>query len=1241
VFCVLCLVPSVYSAETAGAEEIGNEDYSGLIDPWTHRPIDLFTGHSSLKWLGLPVVSIQYECDGEFSEEEVHSASAVQEGDVYSRSEIRKNIQRIYSLGGFSNVEVNAQLTRHPSPATGHSDGVMLTFILTNEIKTGNIYLEGNEELKLEEITEIMRLGKGREYDDSIAEMDVQSIKELYKSRGYFDVDVSFKPDIDDSSKQADIRFEITENRQALVKEIAFIGSNQAVMRTRETPFHMGLEFQNDLDNKNISEELLKEFENKGISLSDKAAISIQKMGAGWLITDVQTGGLRNQATAKVYSIRKEEDKLSVYKTKTLLEAMQEVRLGGVYKGERALGLDAKLIEEILRGKRDYITAKVEEAQAFSAPDIMEEYRGKGTHFVIHPSPVPHPSSLVTIVIEIEQGRRVHIEIEGDRDIEDDDVKAAIAVQRMHSVSESVLRKSDEDIENLYKLKGHYLAEVKHEVLKDEVWSFDTDEDAEGWKLVGEGVSTSSTASFHVSDKVLRISAKPISSSAHKPISPLLQSPKVEIDTDIYQKVHIRMRTNRGSVGQLYWTDKPNKWDSRKHQDFDVVSDNHLRDYEIDLRDHEKWSNKVIQLRLRPVDLPSADIDIESIKVTTESIPVVFTVDKGRLMRVREVSIKGDQGAKLEVPEEEIKKQMLTRKRNPFSFWPLSRYLPGGIFYEPIFEMDLRAIIAFYKDRGYPNARIVDYKPDPDSEKGNIHITIIISEGSRTYVSALILEGGDKDILGDKEVLSHLAALHGFHEEDFIDESNDAPGARYRMTLPKTHRRDDIGVFREGDIVAVRAYLRARYADEGYLAQIEPIKKLNDDRTEAVITYQIDEGKRIKIHDEIDIKVRPSGESTRNPRTKRHIIERELSDKLIKERIFSYTEIAASWQRLLDLGLFEAVRIDTEPMDGSIDGSEELHKMTIDVTERDDAISVNMHAGFSSSQDFRGGMEATHINLWGTGRRASGKYQIGTEGSSYELNYAEPRFLTTRALGLADVYRRSERDYNETRTGGSVKISHRLHRENTLIYGYRYDFVEYEVGGDERTAKIGSIETTFEREGRDNPLNPKRGWFHSLTLEYANPLLRAEETFAKLTMNSIHHSRLPRDSVLAIGGRAGYAWGLGGTELVLIPEQFHMRDYMTPRGYKWDEEDTGSLMFNVSMEVRFPIYKRIGAAAFFDSGCVCNKLSDFDIRSMKSSVGLGLRLITPIGPLRLDYGYPVRGNGKRNYWPHVAFGHAF
>jgi outer membrane protein insertion porin family len=502
-------------------------------------------------------------------------------------------------------------------------------------------------------------------------------------------------------------------------------------------------------------------------------------------------------------------------------------------------------------------------------------------------------------------------------------------------------------------------------------------------------------------------------------------------------------------------------------------------------------------------------------------------------------------------------------------------------------------------------------------------------------VSAVVLERG-KAILGDREVLSNLMVIPGFNEQNLFIEGPDSARIRYEPASPKA--------FREEDVVEDRSFLRARYADEGYLyAQIDAIREFSDDLTEVVITYRITEGEKVRIADDIGIKG--------NNRTKHRVIERELSDRLTEEKYFSYTEIAESWQRLLDLGIFESVRIDTEPITETGD----IVKMTVEVKERN-AISANLHAGFGSSEDLRAGIEATHINLWGTNRKLGGKVQIGTKGTRGEINYSEPRLLGTGAVGLIDIYRYSEKDYKDypvTRTGGTVGIRQRLHRANTLTYRYRYDHVKYEDEDMiERVTDIGRIETTFQRDTRrDSRLNPKRGWLNVLALEYADDRLGGSETFAKFMLNSARYTSLSQNVVLALGARTGYAWELGSTKRILTPERFDLSDYTTPRGYDWTAkddgaEDAGSAMIgnfilNTSVELRFPIYKWIGGGIFFDSGYVCDEISDFDVRSMKSSVGLGLRFSTPIGPVRLDYGYPVRGDGNRYYWPHLAIGHAF
>ena len=1128
------------------------------------------------KWLGLQIVSIEYRCDGNFARDRVKENTVIKAGDLYSRSRIRESIERIYYLREFSRVEVDARMT---------TNGVKLTFILTKQIRTKDVRLRGNQQLEEIEIANAMRLKpgqSGQEYDRSIAIMDTEAIEKLYRSLGFFDVNVSLETDIDEGKKQAEVTFAISEGKQFVVKEVIFLGTNRA----------------------DIEPEYL------------------------------------------------------------LLNSMERTRLGKVYGGQHFLDLDAENIEKMYR-ERGYITTKVESAAALTDPADIKKYNGKGRRFLAENlSEKALKGGTVVIVIKIKQGKKIDIEIEtvdvNGKIVRDDKIRESIAAYRMHSISDQVLHRSAEDIRDSYKSEGYYLAAVEYETLEDKIWNLDAG-DAGEWELRSDGALMQ------------------------------LRSAKINIDAGKYQEIQIRMRTSKGSAGRLYWVTNRGR---TGYRDFKLTSDNQFRDYKIDMRifeitgrslkglkkenvrsdileklkdmkdqkfagkekfidalmtaiqeremvtlalryarksGYKDWSNKISQLRFAS----DGDMDVSRIKakMTEESIPVVFTVTKGPLMKIKtEASILTTEGTEPKIDAKRIRKQMLSRKRHPLAFWPLKSYLPDGIFSETVFAEDLRAVIALYKSEGYSQARIAHKEVDADREKGEIKIAITIDEGVKTAVTRVIIKSDRENVLDYHETRLNLPR---FAEQTVELEKDQGPFyAGYRIISIKP--------FQEEDTASDRSYLRSRYADKGYFAQVEVMKQFNDKHTEITITYDIKAGNQIRLDDEVEIRG--------NHKTKRRVIERELSKELMEKKIFNRAEVKKSWQNLLDLDFLKGVKISTEP----VGGADDLHKIIIDVEERD-SISVNMHLGSDSTSAFRAGLGASHINLWGTGQQASGKVQVGTEGLSFRADYTKPWLLGRSTQGVANIYRysrlvdyldanREEKSYTETWTGGSAGVRVKLFRINILTLGYKREIVDYvdTVRGGDETGEIGSIETAFRRDTRANPMDPKNGWLNAITLEYANRILGGNEDFAKVTMNNMYYHQLSQDAVLAIGARTGYTRVLGDTERVLAPKQFDLSDYTTPRGYRWTAEDAGNLMVNASVEIRFPIiHKRIGGVIFFDSGYVYDELSHFDITSMKSSMGLGLRLITPIGPIRLDYGWPIRYSKNRNKWPRLAFGHAF
>ena len=1065
----------------------------------------------------LTVIDIQYKCDGDFSLDKVRSATLIKIGTPCSRSLITKSIENIYSVGEFSEINVNAQIK---------DDGVIITFNLIKQTKVRNIQFIGNRRLARDDILEVLKLRIGQEYNESLAKSDINAIKELYRFHGYFGTEVTYSTKMNEKAKEIDITFTIIEGGQPLITEIIFLGTNEAVAESR-----------------------------------------------------------------------------------TLLRAMKENKLGWTYKGQKVLDMDAKNIEDIYR-QREYLTARVKRAVALFDPKAIEEYRGRGKHFLVQSvTPEEAKYGTVSILIEIEQGQRVYVKLQGNKNISDKEIRNSIALFRMKSVNESIVRRSREDIEKLYKSRGYYLVDVRYSILKDIVWDFNIDNDLNGWQ------SDDPNQVLEVSKSLLKIT----NSSEIKA--------NVDVDTKIYQKAQIRMKVSSEtseaketkSTGRLYWiTNESKKWSQKRSQTFKVDIDNQFHDYEIPTYKNKNWSNIITQFRLVPVDIPNATVTIEWIKLTTEFIPVVFNITENKQMRIiKPIALVAPPGKKLQIETDQIKKQMLTRKKSIFSFWLLKKYFPDGILNEDVFEEDKRAIIAFYKDNGFTDPKISETRKTIP-EKGEIDITITIDEGERTFVKELIVEGNLNDVIKTDELFSKLEIISKYNPQNI---SNEGSILRYKIDPPKP--------FREYDIVADRSYLSLRYADKGYLAEIEPNL---DDIKNGIVRYKIIPGKQIKLDGNVDI--------IGNERTKRYIISREISKTLLEDKIFSFTEIEKTAQNIRNTGLFQSVKTDTRP----IDENNDLYRLVINVQERDFR-TVNVRAGYNSVEGFQGGIEANDINLFGTARRIMGRAQIGTQGTRAEIEYAEPklfpRLLGSGAIGVINIYPISEyKDYNERRKGGTAGVSWQFYQNNTFKLDYRYDVLDYTLNNKENTTRIGRIEGLYQRDARDNLLNPKKGTFEGISIEYANPFIGGIERFTKLSLNSMFYSRPFSNVVLAVGLRTGYAWNLGG-ERTLAPELFRMRDYQTPRGYNWEITDIGNVLLNTSVEMRFNIYKWLGSAVFFDSGNIYDGISDFNINNMRSSIGVGLRIITPIGPMRLDYGYPIKGDGKRKRFPDIAFGNPF
>jgi outer membrane protein insertion porin family len=322
--------------------------------------------------------------------------------------------------------------------------------------------------------------------------------------------------------------------------------------------------------------------------------------------------------------------------------------------------------------------------------------------------------------------------------------------------------------------------------------------------------------------------------------------------------------------------------------------------------------------------------------------------------------------------------------------------------------------------------------------------------------------------------------------------------------------------------------------------------------------------------------------------------------------------------------------------------------------------------GYADYDRIRGYVQVSRINLFGTGRSVSLRAYASRVEQRYTLNYTEPwifsRDLDGR-LGLEYAHQLEVSyilDVASVSAGLDKTFTDSL--RGILIYQYEHDYIS---NVDPAIApqispealgrfNIASINPILIFDTRDNPYNPTRGFSVELTFRDAAKILGSEKQFLKETVKFSEIFPLKSGLILALSQRGGAARPFGESTEVPLSELFLAGGRSTVRGYDQDKlgiqgvtivdnKPTGGgglLIFNEELRLNLPY--SIGLVFFFDHGNVWPKVDDIRFDQIKSTTGAGIRYNTPVGPLRLDYGYKLnREEGESRWALHFTLGHAF
>jgi outer membrane protein insertion porin family len=299
-------------------------------------------------------------------------------------------------------------------------------------------------------------------------------------------------------------------------------------------------------------------------------------------------------------------------------------------------------------------------------------------------------------------------------------------------------------------------------------------------------------------------------------------------------------------------------------------------------------------------------------------------------------------------------------------------------------------------------------------------------------------------------------------------------------------------------------------------------------------------------------------------------------------------------------------------------------------------------AGYSSTQSVIGTASIRQNNLFGRGQRLSLSAALSSISADFTLSFTEPYFLDSQyTLGLEAYNRSFDYDtFDSQETGAGLRFSRPIGEYLRIGMGYRYEDIDITNVSDDASQRIKDlagrstssvITPSLTWDTRDNALNPSRGFYNLVSVDFAGGPLGAENKFYKAVGETNWYYPLISDVVLSLRGRLGFAEGYGGQELPLYERFFVGTQAVTIRGYKLDEVGPkdingdpigGNSMILLSGQLRFPVTQGLSLVGFIDTGNLYDK-GQFDPTRLRTGVGAGIRYVTPLGPLALDYGFKL------------------
>ena len=591
----------------------------------------------------------------------------------------------------------------------------------------------------------------------------------------------------------------------------------------------------------------------------------------------------------------------------------------------------------------------------------------------------------------------------------------------------------------------------------------------------------------------------------------------------------------------------------------------------------------------------NAEVTYEIKPVDGDRVDVSFRIKENNKLYVSKITFTGNQ----HFSDDDLKDVVLTSEKGGF-FW----LTESGLLKRDKLEVDSDMIAAFYLNHGFMNIRVGS--PEITYDKEGIYINFPINEGRRFRVGEVEVTG--KGVEPDARLLN-----------------------RVKLSKKKYFHREVLA----RDLERISDY----FTSQGYaFAEVEP--NIARDKTKQVVdvTYEVKKGELVDFG-----RIEISG----NAKTRDKVIRRQL--KVVEGARYSKANLERSVGNLRRLDYFDEVEMDTRK-------GESADRMDVDIKLKEKATRfISAGAGFSTADNFFAQGQIAERNLFGRGQNLAFQAQVGSKSNRYTLKFTEPWLFDIPLSATIESYNWS-RDYDEFTKdsfGGKLSLSYPVWDYTRLYLSYTYDDADVsdvsnsaatEIKDQEGKLITSSLSTTLRRDTRDHTFLTTRGSDNSLSFDYAGGALGGDAGFIKTVINSSWYFPLFWKCVGFLHGKTGYIGETDGE--VPIYERFYLgginsiRSFdsgdVSPRDPDTGDRIGGNKMVLFNAEFLLPLVEQQGirGVLFFDAGNAYDDSENIDLGDLKYAVGYGIRWYSPMGPLRLEWGYnpsPDKGESKSKW----------